>query len=197
MFSRTAKYAIKALTELAAGDRSLKIRELAQAAGIPQPFLAKLVPPWCRPGSSPPPGANGAASPSPTPRRRSPWPRQGAGLQRRPRLGKKARRGRRAGNGCPGSALQSRRNVGDRRPHRGYGEVHRVRTMRQCLPTRGNRDAQWESMGEFGPLPAMRGVPARVSDRSAELADARPRPVRQRSPSPSPRGMGGSAPSSK
>ncbi|MDY0392420.1 MAG: Rrf2 family transcriptional regulator [Candidatus Bipolaricaulis sp.] len=50
MFSRTAKYAIMALTELAAGDRSLKIRELAQAAEIPQPFLAKLVPPLVQAG---------------------------------------------------------------------------------------------------------------------------------------------------
>lgn len=50
MFSRTAKYAIMALTELAAGDRSLKIRELAQAAGIPQPFLAKLIPPLVQAG---------------------------------------------------------------------------------------------------------------------------------------------------
>jgi Rrf2 family protein len=50
MFSRTAKYAIMALTELAAGDRPLKIRELARAAEIPQAFLAKLIPPLVRAG---------------------------------------------------------------------------------------------------------------------------------------------------
>lgn len=50
MFSRTAKYTIMTLTELAADDRPLKIRELAQAAGIPQPFLAKLIPPLVQAG---------------------------------------------------------------------------------------------------------------------------------------------------
>lgn len=52
MFSRTAKYTIMALTELASseGDCPVRIRELAQVAGIPQAFLAKPIPPLVRAG---------------------------------------------------------------------------------------------------------------------------------------------------
>jgi Rrf2 family protein len=52
MFSRSAKYAVMALVELAArgGKNPVQIRELARAAGIPYPFLSKLVPPLVRAG---------------------------------------------------------------------------------------------------------------------------------------------------
>lgn len=50
MFSKTAKYAIIALVNLAAqGNGSpIQVRTLAAASGLPRPFLAKLIPPLVR-----------------------------------------------------------------------------------------------------------------------------------------------------
>jgi len=52
VFSKSAKYAMMALVELAARDKEVpvQIRELAQAAGVPYPFLSKLVQPLVRAG---------------------------------------------------------------------------------------------------------------------------------------------------
>ncbi|HDI11279.1 MAG TPA: Rrf2 family transcriptional regulator [Candidatus Acetothermia bacterium] len=51
MFSRTLKYAVIGLAQLALrGGGPSPVRELARGAGIPYPFLAKLVPPLVRAG---------------------------------------------------------------------------------------------------------------------------------------------------
>jgi Rrf2 family protein len=50
-FSQSSKYAILALTALAARDGGpATVHELAEAAGVPQAYLAKLVPPLARAG---------------------------------------------------------------------------------------------------------------------------------------------------
>lgn len=52
LFTLSAKYAIVALSELASrsDEHPIQIRKIAEAAGIPRPFLAKLVPPLVKVG---------------------------------------------------------------------------------------------------------------------------------------------------
>jgi len=50
LYSLTTKYSVIALVELARQDRQMRVKEIAEARGIPPYFLAKLVPPLVRVG---------------------------------------------------------------------------------------------------------------------------------------------------
>ncbi|HDL85795.1 MAG TPA: Rrf2 family transcriptional regulator [Candidatus Acetothermia bacterium] len=50
LYSLTTKYSVIALVELARQDGQMRVKEIAEARGIPPHFLAKLVPPLVRAG---------------------------------------------------------------------------------------------------------------------------------------------------
>jgi len=50
LYSLTTKYSVIALVELARGNGQMRVKEIAEARGIPPYFLAKLVPPLVRAG---------------------------------------------------------------------------------------------------------------------------------------------------
>lgn len=50
LYSLTTKYSVIALVELARQDGQMRVKEIAEARGIPPYFLAKLVPPLVRVG---------------------------------------------------------------------------------------------------------------------------------------------------
>ena len=43
LISRTAQYALRAMTLLAAQESRMTVRQLAQAVGAPQPYLARII----------------------------------------------------------------------------------------------------------------------------------------------------------
>ncbi len=43
LISRTAQYALRAMTLLAAQDKRMTVRQLAKAVGAPQPYLARII----------------------------------------------------------------------------------------------------------------------------------------------------------
>jgi Rrf2 family protein len=50
LYSLTTKYSVIALVELARQDGQMRVKEIAEARGIPPYFLAKLIPPLVRVG---------------------------------------------------------------------------------------------------------------------------------------------------